>query len=207
MKDADKILKDPRDGQTYRTLKIGDQVWMAENLNYEYNAGSAKSYCYDDKIENCQKYGRLYTWSAAMDSAAVFSANGKNCGYNKRCSPTYPVQGVCPNGWHVPNLVEWRTLLGEADSKNLGIEGKLLKSKNGWSGNGNGTDSINFTVLPAGYHYYEKFQYEGKTASFWTSNDEHRKATHSVNFRDYQFEVVLLENRKNHAFSIRCIKD
>ncbi len=81
---------DPRDGKTYKTVKIGDQVWMAENLNYD--AGDS-SYCYKDDNSNCEKYGRLYTWNAAVKAA--------------------------PPGWHLPSKEEWETLIksfGNIDS-------------------------------------------------------------------------------------------
>src|SRR5574344_499811 len=97
-------LTDSRDGQTYKTIVIGTQTWMAENLNFE----TEESYCLDDDAVNCSKYGRLYKWAAAMDGAGTWTSNGKGCGYDVTCSPIYPVRGICPEGWHLPDTTEFK---------------------------------------------------------------------------------------------------
>jgi len=147
-------MTDSRDGKTYKTVKIGDQVWMAENLNFKYNKGSAKSFCYKDVWSNCDKYGRLYTWSAAMDSAAVFSRDGVDCGDNGECNTKGNVRGVCPAGWHLPSREEFEKLLmtvggrqDEQDEEKWISGGNILKARNG-----NGDDSLGFGALPAGYY-------------------------------------------------------
>ncbi len=103
-------LTDTRDGQTYKTVTIGTQTWMAENLNYAYTGvpynysgytSDSTSWCYENDPANCAKYGRLYTWAAAMDSSGTWSTNGKGCGYGSECSPTGTIRGICPEGWHV----------------------------------------------------------------------------------------------------------
>ncbi|MBQ3841001.1 MAG: fibrobacter succinogenes major paralogous domain-containing protein, partial [Fibrobacter sp.] len=143
-------LVDERDGQTYKTVKIGDQWWMAENLNYEYkvNDSTYGNYCYKDSTQYCAKYGRLYTWAAAMDSATTY------CGFGKSCTATHPVQGICPSGWHLPDTTDWHDLIVAAGGKYSA--GAKLKStsgweNDGWGNDGNGTDAFGFSALPSGY--------------------------------------------------------
>ena len=104
------IFTDPRDGKKYRTVKIGNQTWMAENLNYHGSDGYL-GLCYGDepkqgrrKPENCRKYGRLYDKEEA--------------------------QKACPSGWHLPSDKEWQTLVNFAGGNE--VAGKKLKAKKGW---------------------------------------------------------------------------
>ena len=195
-------FEDQRDGQTYRMVKIGNQTWMAENLNYE----SVKSFCYKDSAEYCTKYGRLYTWAAAMDSVGTWSTNGKGCGYNKTCSPTYPVRGVCPEGWHLPTQTEWNTLFTAVGGQSTA--GKMLKSTSGWNSSGNGTDAYSFSALPAGLRSYNGyFNGEGDNAFFWSStefNSDYACRMYLNYNNDYAY---LGSNYKYFGFSVRCVKD
>lgn len=106
---------DERDNQKYKYVVIGNQTWMAENLNYAYNLPTrnldSSSMCFNNNPENCEKYGRLYLWSAAMDSAALFGGTGMYCGVGERCFASEKVRGVCPKGWHLPDTTEWFTLI------------------------------------------------------------------------------------------------
>ena len=104
------FFTDSRDNKTYKMVTIGNQTWMAENLKYN----SVNSQCEYDSFANCNKNGRLYTWSAAMDSAGIFGVDGKNCGYHEyhtACQATYPIRGVCPEGWHLPDTTDWNDLV------------------------------------------------------------------------------------------------
>lgn len=207
-KSSNGTMKDPRDGKTYRTVKIGNQVWMAENLDFDYNVGSAKSYCYEDKPENCQKYGRLYTWSAAMDSAALFSTGGQGCGKGKNCTTVEDVRGVCPEGWALPTIEDWTDLF-----KALGgqaVAGEKLKSNQGWNNNGDGTDDISFTAIPAGNEdcfgtgqYYNM----GDHAFFWSSSENSDLFAYQMYLGSY-YKNSWLESRfsKSCGYSVRCIK-
>lgn len=111
-------LIDSRDGQTYRTVTIGSQIWMAENLNYKVDG----SRCYGDSIENCTKYGRYYTWEAALEA--------------------------CPQGWHLPNEREWNTLLDIAGTDLRSTTG-WAKDNYEYGYNFNGNDDYGFTALPS----------------------------------------------------------
>ena len=113
-------MTDERDGQTYRTVTVeGDITWMAVNLNYAYLQPTAdldsSSWCLAGW--KCDWYGRVYLWSAMMDSAAIFSDKTKGCGYYateeewQKCSDVKDVRGVCPEGWRLPTIEDFRKLV------------------------------------------------------------------------------------------------
>lgn len=207
-------LIDSRDGQSYKTVKIGNQWWMAENLNYafvgvpysdgDYTSDST-SWCYNDSAEYCDKYGRLYTWAAAMDSAGLWSTNGMGCGYGKICFQKYPVRGICPEGWHLPDTTEFRTLFNDVGGSSSA--GDMLKSVSGWNDDGNGSDSYSFAALPAGVYGEGSFKSEGISMAFWSSNNRLTEQTFTAYLNNANTSAALLILRPNFGFSVRCLKD
>lgn len=111
-------IVDERDGQIYKTVKIGEQTWMAENLNFNPGQGGSGenkynwSWCYNNEEKNCDVAGRFYTWAAAIDSVKLANDvdNPQDCGYHKTCALPVKVQGICPTGWHLPDTTEWKNL-------------------------------------------------------------------------------------------------
>lgn len=203
-------MTDSRDGQVYKTVKIGSQTWMAQNLNYE----TANSYCYNDSAKYCSKYGRLYNWAVAMDSAGMWSTNGKGCSNRKTCSPTYPVRGVCPSGWHLPTKAEFETMINAVGGESTA--GKILKSTSGWKdsdkgASGNGTDDYLFSALPASCKLddsYCSFNYEETT---FLSSTEYEKLdgyhTYLMKLTNYKDNSDLTHDNKRNGYSVRCLKD
>ncbi|MBQ3777106.1 MAG: hypothetical protein II835_03290 [Fibrobacter sp.] len=206
------LLTDYRDGHVYKTITIEvydeersirySEVWMAQNLNYAYLADTA-SFCFDDQPAKCDEYGRYYIWAAAMDSAGVWTRDGADCGKDKFCSPTYPVRGVCPKGWHLPRDTEWKTLVTAVGGDS--VAGTLLKSTSGWDGGGNGTDAYGFSALPSGGYGGSL----GGEALIWSSTEGGAwKAYHlniSLSYGDAYARVI--QTHKGDAISVRCIKD
>ncbi len=171
-------LLDDRDGQTYKTVKIGNQWWMADNLNYE----TENSYCYDDDPSNCSKYGRLYTWAAAKT--------------------------VCPEGWHLPDTTEWNTLFtAVGGSSTAGAKLKSQTGWTAYYGITN-EDSFGFSALPAGFRFdYGHYINEGDYAYFWSSTEYSSYGAYYVSL-DYNGDYAYLGNDgKSNGFSVRCVKD
>jgi uncharacterized protein (TIGR02145 family) len=171
---------DQRDGKTYKWVKIGEQVWMAGNLNYATGSGS---WCYDDKSSNCEVYGRLYNWEAALK--------------------------VCPQGWHLPSDHEWDILIDNLGGSEV-AGGKLKEPGTSYwkSPNKGASNSSGFTALPGGSrHGNGYFSYLGGLGYFWSSSES--SATYAWERRLYcGSEGVLRDlSYKDYGFSVRCLKD
>lgn len=209
-------LTDDRDGQTYKTVKIGDQWWMAENLNFDPGQGGSDdakydwSWCYKDNADNCVKYGRLYTWAAAIDSVKLATdvENPLDCGYGKVCglasadSATL-IQGICPNGWHLPSETEWEKLFEVVGGQSTA--GNVLKSQTGWESK-NGTDAFGFSAVSAG-HRNVFGAYNGNAAYFWGSTEANRYYACRM-YLEYNYDnAALTRYDKFLGHSVRCVKD
>ena len=191
-------LVDPRDGRHYKTVTIGKQTWMAENLNY----ATANSYCYKDVADSCAKYGRFYTWAAAMDSVYILRTSGYECGFDRKCSMIKQVQGVCPNDWHLPTQKDWLDLINEVGGASKA--NNVLKSKTGWLGIGNGTDDFGFAALPAGDKDLDDRFLIGNDAAFWSSTG----GTLNAYYMGLEHNKVNVESiSKVRGLSVRCVKN
>jgi uncharacterized protein (TIGR02145 family) len=200
-------LIDARDNQTYNTVQIGNQCWMAENMNIgnmipgsndQTDNGTIEKYCYDNIAANCDGYGGLYQWNEMMQYGA-----------------TPGVKGVCPDGWHLPTDAEYCTLTQFIDpTVNCGVSGwsgtdvgTKMKSTTGWNAGGNGTNASGFTALPGGLlnanaNFYGLINY----AYFWSSS-EYGGCALSWSLLYSQLKIYHFNDSKYGGFSVRCVKD
>lgn len=211
-------LKDTRDGKEYKTVVIGTQTWMAENLNYydKDNENLIKeSWCYKTQNENCDVGGRLYSWTAAMNFSMYYRL------YSAVEAIQTPHQGICPDGWHIPDSTEWRTL-ADYVKKVDGSSGLLMSSK-GWKASDYkaSTDPYGFSVIPTGAYYGKyadphadysqtEFDDDGLFANFWTATEGDVFNIAVYAFFDYRRNYMTIfgrnYNEKERGFSVRCVK-
>lgn len=223
-------VRDVRDGRTYKTTVINGLEWMAENLNYVVDS----SFCYNDDPANCEKYGHLYSWEAAMalDTTAIGI-------YQVIDGLNY--QGICMQGWHIPTLEElyslgrlandWMRAEDFSFQEEIGyISWYYLKSKEGWlntspendyTGGGytreyanygmsvitrNGADLFGFSLKPAGWWDMGHYSKEGACAAFWLSDGSDEDYASIGNYFCFEhFENDRIWKR--NRVSVRCVKD
>lgn len=189
-------LVDARDGQRYKTTLIGSQCWMAENLNYTVPSGS---WYYDnDSVQYAAIHGRMYSWNTLMDGASATNTAPSG------------VQGLCPEGWHVPSHTEWQIMvmltLGGID------QGGHLKSTNSsyWdSPNTNATNYTGFSGRAGGNTNGGSFNPPniGQYVEYWTSSQKTSSAAWSWTLHYDDGYVSELVNHKYYGLYCRCVKD
>ena len=174
-------LTDLRDNQVYKTVTIGSQVWMAQNLNYK----TEDSYCYDDETANCKKYGRLYKWESALEA--------------------------CPDGWHLPTKEELETLFESVGGSRVAgkkLKSSSGWEKDLFEESGDGTDDFGFSALPVGFKSIEGTCYkQGETVHFWSSTEIDSETVYNIYFNRSLESGVVDPIHKLMAISVRCLKD
>ena len=187
-------------GQTYKTVRIGSQTWMAENLNYEISG----SVCYNNDPGNCSKYGRLYNWVTAMDLPS--SCESSACSNQLQTSH----QGICPDGWHIPSYADWSTLFDYVGG--ISVAGLHLKARI-WSGASKPyLDTYGFSALPGSSGLSDGSFYSTGfgvwlSASEYDSNYIYNWFT-STGGPHYEDEVRWDKNgSKTRLSSVRCLQD
>lgn len=205
------------DGNVYHTVLIGEQCWMASNLNTTRNPAGATitRYCYNNDADNCEYYGGLYNWATVMNGEA--SSNGNPSG----------VQGLCPDGWHLPSHAEWSELTNylidnytDIISTNVGNKLKSCRQVDSplggdcstieqprWEAHDThyGTNDFGFTALPGGHSNTNS--YLGSRGYWWSSlqNNEYSAYYRSMSYSNGS--VTSSDLNKSFGMSVRCVKD
>ena len=216
-------IQDPRDNQVYRTVKMGNRVWMAENLNYDVLLPEDKvddrnfnwvytrhcddnDSCFrscDSREDKCIRYvaeafARSYTWAAAMDSI-----NQGGCGMGERCNVSGQHRGACPGGWHIPSIEEFNELYEAAGGRDDAAY--RLKSSNAWvcwNRECNGSDEFGFAIIPT--------DLSGPKSIFWSTTEDSDTTiivSQASYDNDYMENFENWSNQKSNLFQIRCLKD
>ncbi|MBN1597643.1 MAG: hypothetical protein JW894_05075 [Bacteroidales bacterium] len=206
------------DGNVYNTVKIGNQWWMAENLETTYysdgtplvdgtGVGSITGdyttkywFVYNDDIANKETYGLLYTWAAVMNDESSSTANPSG------------VQGVCPNGWHVPSSAEWVELSDFLGGEEVaGGKLKEIGTTHWTSPNTGATNETGFTGLPGGVRgYSDGTSYNmGTNGYHWSSQElDYMYSRYAgLNYLTDRFYPSTMNGTRTNGFSVRCVKD
>jgi uncharacterized protein (TIGR02145 family) len=190
--------------KSYKTVQIGAQEWMAENMNDIPSNGNA--WCYGDKPANCAIYGRLYDWATAMglDTAC----NSKSC--IEQINEKH--QGICQSGWHIPTPAEWNTLEGVVGGADISTAGDALKSTLAPSAGGfddkDATDSYGFSALPGGYRTTTgRFEYGGEAGHWLSATEYESNQVHTRSLHFFYGSLLSNPDYKKQAYSVRCVKD
>ncbi|WP_292487825.1 FISUMP domain-containing protein [Methanohalobium sp.] len=200
------------EGNVYRTVEIGNQTWMAENLKattysdgseitgrywYEFDINGDGQTNSEDSTIYVDTYGFLYDWSAAMNGASSSNSNPSG------------VQGACPDGWHIPSRDEWLELANTLGGTSV-AGGKIKETgyEHWESPNTGATNETGFTALPNGVRFPTGFHYQLHTMSFFKSSTEASSSdAYYIRIEHDEERWSVLSNDKDRAHGIRCVKD
>jgi uncharacterized protein (TIGR02145 family) len=177
---AKETFTDERDGKTYGKVVVGNQTWMAENLNYKPD--TVDSWCYDDDPAKCEICGRLYDWNTALT--------------------------ICPDGWHLPTREEWDEITNYAGgSATSGIKLAVSSWKDMYGlASGDGTDDYGFSALPCGMRYNDRFG-QPNQAHWWSSSE---RGPNTVSYRRIGYgksdDAYWNPTYKEYGLSVRCVE-
>jgi len=192
-------ITDARDGNVYETVIIGEQEWMAKNLNYEGPSKDSIGLCYKEDAKNCSALGRLYTWAESM----AFEPKYDSVSYGSNIIAAKH-RGICPPNWHLPSEDDWMELYDYIGADNNGAV--KLKTINGW-GEPKGTNEYGFSAVAAGYHFNGP-QDLGICGAWWSSKEEDNARVFGFEICKGKNKVLLLENLAKQPWaSIRCVKN
>lgn len=189
------------EGKVYNTVLIGEQCWMKENLNSGLmingtvqvsDNGVIEKYCYNDNTSNCELYGALYHWKEMMH-------------YNT----AQGIQGICPDGWHLPGDSEWTVLVNYLDGEDT-AGGKLKgRGTDLWdSPNTGATNESGFLALPGGNRYHHGgFHTLGSYADFWSSSEYGDSDARYLRLSSNDPEAGRGITNKANCLSVRCVRD
>jgi uncharacterized protein (TIGR02145 family) len=186
------------DGNVYRSVTIGNQTWMAENLKgTRYSDGAViENFCYNDDTVYAKQYGRLYRWAAAMKNAASSSSNPSR------------VQGASPAGWHLPSDAEWQELVNTLGSGT--VAGGKLKTTDtlAWlSPNTGATNEGKFGALPAGFYRVDGAYMAMRERAIFMTATGSSAAIMVRTLRNSSAGMVSEQFHPQDAVSVRCVKD
>jgi uncharacterized protein (TIGR02145 family) len=208
-------------GESYPTVRIGTQCWLAKNLNVgsmingssnQTNNSSLEKYCYNNNLANCTTYGGLYQWAEAVQYQ-----NGASNTTTVPIAFAGNVRGICPTGWHIPSDAEYCTLATFLDATancvsgtNSTTAGGKLKSTSGlWAAPNTGaTNSTGFSALPGGYRFTNAtFTNLGTLTYFWSTSEFSSSDAIFRGFSNTNSDYSRIINTKSIGLSVRCIQD
>jgi uncharacterized protein (TIGR02145 family) len=209
-------MTDPRDGHVYKTVEIQGTTWMAQNLNYADSIRTisllGESKCFRNDERYCNTFGRMYTYAALADSVRLYELYGCNFTNLGGCREAKDhIQGICPDGWRLPNEKEMTALLDLAQSDEDYEGPSKLKALGGWvyryedgfiHTNENGSDAFGFAALPTMFsadgsdHYFAAF-FAGSSSTLSIPGSRHNYVSR------YDGYWIYVDS----YFSVRCVKD